>query len=364
MKKNILVRALFGKLLVVSFFSLIIALIFVSSAFAADGVLEVKSFRMTERVARTEPKDSVIYFYQISNNSDTPVSNINITDDACPNVFYDAVNEDANVDFKLNKGETWSFHCKSTVAEATTGTVTVSGLMDGKPVIARTNSTLRVIPKSAASSDLSDSADAHEIQTDKASGLNFDPVPAGMPNTGLGGAKSERKAFSAQRAKSFKPLKKAVKTVKKSPMESKILRIPAARVSAQIEAVGKAANGTMAVPANANHVGWFSFGVEPGVIGNAVIAGHLDTSASADGVFRNLNNLKAGDDVYVNEGQRGIKHFKVSEVKTYSADNAPLNDIFGPADKARLNLITCAGKWDEKSHQYSHRLVVYSELVN
>jgi len=346
-----------GRLFAVSFFSLTVALLFGSgAALAADGGLEVKSFQMTDQVSQTEPEGDVTYFYQISNNSDTPVSDIKITDDKCPNVFYDAVNQDANVDSKLNKGETWSFHCKAAVSAASTSTVTVSGLLDEDPVSAETTSMLRATAPGPAESDTNGSnvGTGGSAGSGTGGGITFDAVPAGMPNTGLGKAKVGKTVTISKKAKSLK----------KQNASANTLNIPAAGVNAQIEAVGKTANGDMAVPVNAESVGWYSFGAEPGETANAVIAGHLDTYSSANGVFKNLDKLQAGDDVYVTNAQDETSHFTVSGLQVYDAGNAPLKDIFGASDKARLNLITCAGTWDSKSHQYTQRLVVYTNLVD
>jgi sortase A len=118
----------------------------------------------------------------------------------------------------------------------------------------------------------------------------------------------------------------------------------------------------MAAPRGAGDAGWYKFGFKPGEKGNAVIAGHLDTDKNTDGVFRNLNQLKAGDDIFVTGDSGNQSHFIVSTTETYEGATAPLSEIFGASDKPRLNLITCAGVWDSKKHMYTHRLVVSAEM--
>jgi LPXTG-site transpeptidase (sortase) family protein len=140
------------------------------------------------------------------------------------------------------------------------------------------------------------------------------------------------------------------------------LIVPSIRIKAKIEAVGLATNDKMNVPANAKNAGWYKLGVKPGESGNAVLAGHLNTFTRSAGVFKKLNKLKAGDDVFVTDGQNKL-HFKVSHTEVYDTDSAPLGDVFGSADGAHLNLITCAGDWDNKLRQYTQRLVVYTDLV-
>lgn len=130
-----------------------------------------------------------------------------------------------------------------------------------------------------------------------------------------------------------------------------------------MEAVGLTSKGFMDVPKNENNVGWYKYGAKPGEQGNAVFAGHLDTYTTTNGVFGNIDKLKNGDDIFVLDNQDNPVQYKVSDVEIYNAHEAPLKEIFGPSDKARLNLITCAGNWDKRAHQYTKRRVVYSELV-
>jgi len=39
-------------------------------------------------------------------------------------------------------------------------------------------------------------------------------------------------------------------------------------------------------------------------------------------------------------------------------------DVYNLTDRSRLNLITCAGTWMPSLKTYSHRLVVFTELVH
>jgi sortase A len=71
--------------------------------------------------------------------------------------------------------------------------------------------------------------------------------------------------------------------------------------------------------------------VEPGIRGNAVIAGHRDT------FFHKVHKLRPGDDIYVlRDGNRF--HYKVTTRKI-----VPANDlsVLKSSDKPELTLITC-----------------------
>ena len=139
------------------------------------------------------------------------------------------------------------------------------------------------------------------------------------------------------------------------------LRIPALGLDARIEAVGLSGDA-MDVPANARDVAWFKLGPQPGVAGNAVIDGHLDT-ATGPAVFLHLGALRVGDLLYVTAAN-GVGHsFKVTALANYPLDKAPLARIFGPSKGAHLNLITCSGDWLPQLHVYNERLVVYSSLI-
>jgi LPXTG-site transpeptidase (sortase) family protein len=71
--------------------------------------------------------------------------------------------------------------------------------------------------------------------------------------------------------------------------------------------------------------------VEPGMRGNAVIAGHRDT------FFRKVHKLRPGDDIYVlRDGNRF--HYKVSTRKIVQAHDL---SVLKSSDKPELTLITC-----------------------
>lgn len=71
--------------------------------------------------------------------------------------------------------------------------------------------------------------------------------------------------------------------------------------------------------------------VEPGMRGNAVIAGHRDT------FFRKVHKLRPGDDIYVlRDGNR--YHFTVTSRKIVRGNDL---SVLRSSDKAELTLITC-----------------------
>jgi sortase (surface protein transpeptidase) len=140
------------------------------------------------------------------------------------------------------------------------------------------------------------------------------------------------------------------------------LIIPAAAVDAHVQAVGIGKSGNMAVPTNYTDVGWYRYGPAPGQVGSAVIDGHVDNGFGLSAVFKNISDLKPGDDMYVETASSTRLHFVVNDIEDYPAADVPKNLLFTRADAPRLNLITCAGEWDASAKAYDHRTVVYATL--
>ncbi len=141
------------------------------------------------------------------------------------------------------------------------------------------------------------------------------------------------------------------------------LEIPSLDIRADIEHVGMEEKGNMDIPKDDFHVAWFEPGYLPGSTGNAVIAGHLDTKTGKPAIFYRLEKLKRGDLIQIRNRDNSLISFTVTGRETYSADSFPLVKVFGPGEKAGLNLITCEGVYDATKGGYSDRTVVFSERV-
>ena len=157
------------------------------------------------------------------------------------------------------------------------------------------------------------------------------------------------------------PLSKQVASLAQTGVPVR-LKIPAIGVDATIEIVGQTQTGSMDVPADARNVAWYKLGPAPGDSGNAVISGHLDDKKGPT-VFWKLGKLKVGDKVTVIDSTGSERVFAVIAKEAYAFDKAPINKIFGFDLEHDLNLITCGGRWNPKTHNYSQRLVVYTRLI-
>lgn len=140
-----------------------------------------------------------------------------------------------------------------------------------------------------------------------------------------------------------------------------LIQIPVINFMAGIEEVGLKSDGSMDLPVLSIDTGWYNLGPRPGEIGSAVINGHLNTENGDLGVFANLNKLKSGDKVSVQDDKGLMINFVVREIKIYKY-NADASDIFISNDgKSHLNLITCTGYWNSRKKTYSSRLVVFTD---
>ncbi|WP_251129433.1 MULTISPECIES: class F sortase [unclassified Exiguobacterium] len=138
------------------------------------------------------------------------------------------------------------------------------------------------------------------------------------------------------------------------------LVIPSIDVDASIEAVGKDDAGRMDTPADVNQVGWYQYGAKAGATGNVVLSGHLD-DLNGPAIFSNLDQLPIGEVVTLQKkGQ--VATYEVVSVKQYRLEQVPLASIFAATQAKRIQLITCAGPYDEKLG-YRDRIVVTAHLI-
>jgi LPXTG-site transpeptidase (sortase) family protein len=140
------------------------------------------------------------------------------------------------------------------------------------------------------------------------------------------------------------------------------LQIPSLGIDANVQYVGITAHATMAVPNNFTDVGWYKYGPVPGSSGSAVMAGHVDNALALPGVFKHLQDIQQGEDIYVLTKDGNKQHFVVDEVDIYNVNDVPTSRVFETSGSAHLNLITCDGTWVQSQKQYDQRLVVYSHL--
>ncbi|MCC6626912.1 MAG: class F sortase [Chloroflexi bacterium] len=146
------------------------------------------------------------------------------------------------------------------------------------------------------------------------------------------------------------------------PVRPVTLAIPALGLTSTIEAVGVDAAGNMDVPSGPSTVAWYAYGARPGDLGNAVVAGHVDYRNYGPAVFWRLREMQVGDEIWVTDATGPRRRFRVYDVASYRAADAPLERIFGSSGGVYLNLITCVGTFNGATGEYDRRLVVFARL--
>jgi LPXTG-site transpeptidase (sortase) family protein len=140
------------------------------------------------------------------------------------------------------------------------------------------------------------------------------------------------------------------------------ISIPNAQVDAAVEE-REIVDGVMQDPTGPWVVSWYKETPMLGAPGNTVMAGHVDYWDVGPSVFYNVGDLKEGDLITITGDNGKIYTYKVSWVKLYNADDAPIQEIVGPTDKRALTLITCGGEFDYTNGVYLQRTVVRANYV-
>lgn len=140
------------------------------------------------------------------------------------------------------------------------------------------------------------------------------------------------------------------------------LQIPSLTIDAKVQKVGITKKGEMGVPSNFWDVGWYKYGPSPGQLGSAVIAAHVDNALGLPGVFKHLEDMRVGNELYIIAEDGSTLRFLVVDMQYYPYNDAPVERIFGDEGSARLNLVTCSGEWIRSKQTYSKRLVVYTKF--
>jgi LPXTG-site transpeptidase (sortase) family protein len=143
------------------------------------------------------------------------------------------------------------------------------------------------------------------------------------------------------------------------------LKIPVIGVDSAIEDAYITPDGRMDVPAGTVNVAWFALGPKPGKEGSAVIGGHYGEYQANKGptVFFNLDKLKAGDKVYIEDDKGETLTFVVRRIQLFDR-NADSTSVFTSGDgKAHLNLITCEGIWNQVNDSYPDRRIVFTDAI-
>ena len=131
--------------------------------------------------------------------------------------------------------------------------------------------------------------------------------------------------------------------------------IPRINVNSRIMAMD-AKDGEYQVPSF--DVGYHADSALVGEVGNAVFNGHLET-IDAGKVFARLHELSVGDAVYTYTATHRFDWVVQDVQRVVNTERAYIQ----PTADTRITLYTCAGSYDPRTHDYTHRLVVVGKLV-
>ncbi|MFI9155509.1 sortase domain-bontaining protein [Streptomyces sp. NPDC053367] len=134
--------------------------------------------------------------------------------------------------------------------------------------------------------------------------------------------------------------------------------MPRVGLSAAVEPVGVAADGSARIPRDPDRVGWYRYGPAPGdPTGSAVLMGHVDSRTGALGAFAALFDVRAGDEVTVRRATGTPVTYRVVARATVDKDRLPAQ-VFTRSGDPLLTMITCAPPFDRDQGGYQRNLVV------
>jgi hypothetical protein len=187
-------------------------------------------------------------------------------------------------------------------------------------------------------------------------------TPVGAVEAGGGGTAGEPfplpVAAGAVAAAEYAPGRRTPPTAAAGPVH---LSVPTVGIETPLTAIGLDAAGSLVPPSDNTLAGWYRSGPLPGDAGPAVITGHVD-SVAGPAVFFRLRQVAVGDPVSVVRPDGTTARFTVTRVARYPKGAFPTAEVYAPAPRPELRLITCGGAFDHAAHSYLDDVVVYAAL--
>ena len=137
------------------------------------------------------------------------------------------------------------------------------------------------------------------------------------------------------------------------------IRIPALGIDRRPVPLGVLRDGSLEAPRRYLDVGWWKDGPLPGLPGNAVVVGHVD-SMTGPAVFYGLASLQPGDKVTVTRRDDSAVQFLVRSATRFPVKDFPADRVYRRDGPPGLVLITCGGKYDQAAGRYLDNVVVFA----
>ncbi|RJS45960.1 class F sortase [Nocardioides cavernaquae] len=149
------------------------------------------------------------------------------------------------------------------------------------------------------------------------------------------------------------------------PSEPVRLRVPRIGVDTGLMSLGLTPRRELEVPplSKADTASWYDRSPNPGDVGPAIVAGHVD-SRTGPAVFFRLRELRRGDRVLVDRSDGRRATFTVDHVDEVAKDAFPTRRVYGATPRPELRLITCGGDFDAAAGHYLANVVVFAHLTD
>lgn len=135
------------------------------------------------------------------------------------------------------------------------------------------------------------------------------------------------------------------------------VHVPALGLHARIAAAG-VRRGALVLPRDTRRVAWHRHGARPGEPGTALLAAHADLNGRP-GVFLGLRRLEPGARVAIRMRGGRLERFRVVARRRYTKRELPAR-LFRRHGPRLLALVTCGGRFDERTRTYESNVVVYA----
>ncbi|MFB7598448.1 class F sortase [Streptomyces sp. NPDC056160] len=181
------------------------------------------------------------------------------------------------------------------------------------------------------------------------------PDGAGSGGAGPDGERSGSPGDAAPTTPPPRPLPR-------SPATS--LRIPSLGVDAPVIGIGLDTDRQLQTPPvdKPKLVGWYRGGPAPGESGTALAVGHRDTKTGA-AVFAALGQVAPGRHIEVRRADGRTAVYTVDKVRVFDKARFPDKEVYGPARRPELHVITCGGLYTRRTG-YSSNVVVFAHLTS
>lgn len=117
--------------------------------------------------------------------------------------------------------------------------------------------------------------------------------------------------------------------------------------------------GQMTLPVDPAVAGWYQYGPDAdSVVGNMLIAAHVDAVDYPIGPLARLRDLGAGATIEVDALDGVTRTYTLESLTYYEKSTLPTGDLFARGGPSALVIVTCGGPFDSTTGHYRDNVVV------